>query len=263
MGAVGAVPGTIAAHPLDCLKVRQQTTGCCVRTAFWKTKDAGFYSGLTPALQQKVMTRGPMFLVSDLFVQLCVSQLGLGLTTASFVGSAASGYVTGGLAAMPEYRKVLRSQGVISPTTTLLHIARDAWKANGSRGLWSLRRRAHAAATRNAIFDSTFFGCKHVLQDQQGWDAPLAYGASAFTAVVLDYSVDVAVKRMMVQPPHVLLTSGVLATTLALVRKERSKVFCGLGYKSAEFSVSYVVTGAVSGSVAASFAWMSGLMPRS
>jgi hypothetical protein len=62
-----------------------------------------FYRGIFSALQQRVITTGPMFLFSEMFTQ-AAQMGGLERGTALFVGSAGSGYMTGMLAAIVSSR---------------------------------------------------------------------------------------------------------------------------------------------------------------
>ena len=78
IGAVGAVPGTVLAHPFDVLKIRMQTSpatapsvALAARGVFASHGLRGFYRGLAAGVQQKVLTRGPMFLASEACTQLC------------------------------------------------------------------------------------------------------------------------------------------------------------------------------------------------
>ena len=72
VGALGAVPGTIAAHPCDLVKLNQQVTGASIgaavggiRSRATGTGIGAFYHGVGAGAMQKVLTRGPMFLVSE------------------------------------------------------------------------------------------------------------------------------------------------------------------------------------------------------
>ena len=69
IGALGSLPGTVCAHPLDVLKIRSQTTGerplLAARRIHGNCGWRGFYRGLLPALEQRLLSRGPMFLVSE------------------------------------------------------------------------------------------------------------------------------------------------------------------------------------------------------
>lgn len=65
IGALGAIPGTLAAHPIDLVKIRIQTGAGSLSAAVrgLGTHASGYYRGLGPGVLQKVATRGPMFLV--------------------------------------------------------------------------------------------------------------------------------------------------------------------------------------------------------
>jgi hypothetical protein len=221
VGALGAIPGTASAHPFDVVKIRMQTTQCRLTPAMRHIYASGgggaFYQGLGSALQQRVLTCGPMFLFSELFTQAAQQgPLGLARGDALFVGSAGSGYATGFVASIAEFRKVLISQGVRgsgspakyqSPKAFAAAAAAAAGGAGSGAGAgaaggagrraaakaaaaaarlpqfgpgrpWTyaailshaprrgshLLTRANGAGTRNAIFDSVFFGSQHALQ---------------------------------------------------------------------------------------------------
>ena len=95
IGAVGAIPGTLAAHPFDVVKMRQQVSGM---PALGMLKRGNIYGGVGSGIAQKIATRGPMFLFSELATQQ-VQRMGLDRNRALFVGSAFSGYATGFVAA--------------------------------------------------------------------------------------------------------------------------------------------------------------------
>eukprot|EP00413_Alexandrium_margalefii_P026496 CAMPEP_0204557620 /NCGR_PEP_ID=MMETSP0661-20131031/30452_1 /ASSEMBLY_ACC=CAM_ASM_000606 /TAXON_ID=109239 /ORGANISM="Alexandrium margalefi, Strain AMGDE01CS-322" /LENGTH=286 /DNA_ID=CAMNT_0051564755 /DNA_START=52 /DNA_END=912 /DNA_ORIENTATION=- len=264
VGAIGAIPGTACAHPFDVVKMRMQTTTTAtpwsggIRTAVsavgagsdGRLRASLFFNGLSPAIQQKVVTRGPMFLISELSSQLVEVSTGASRTTALFVGSFASGLFTGSVASLAEYSKVLRSQRICAEgPAAIVRLALSSGQAV------PLARRMRSAGLRNGIFDSTFFGTQHLISGAlgSGW----SYACAAAAAVTLDYSVDVAVKRMMVVPPQ----ASVDPLGLSLRRLFRghssplravSSVYAGLSAKSVEFAVSYFVTGTVGVSVAAS-----------
>ncbi|OLP90838.1 Trigger factor [Symbiodinium microadriaticum] len=146
VGAIGAIPGTVCAHPFDVVKIRMQTSGTSdpfrggVRKAINAVAAGGerpgrpgafqasqFFRGLAPAMQQKVITRAPMFLLAELCTQT-VQIAGLSRTQACFVGCFCSGFITGSAAALPEYRKVLQSQRVRAQgTSTVLAVMRNCW----------------------------------------------------------------------------------------------------------------------------------------
>lgn len=262
IGGIGAIPGTLAAHCFDVVKIHQQVTSETFLQAVGRVYRSGggehgnprrFFAGATPAVAQKVVTRTPMFLVSTASVQFFESTLGLSPTLAAFVGSAASGYVTGSFASPWEWQKVLVSQRIDSPAAGrgVGGLLREAVRAHGYMGgLVSVGRRVHAAGVRNAVFDSTFFGVKRIVEDW-GAGAGFAYGAAALSAVVVDYAVDVAVKRTYALGPERPIPSiGVWRHVASIVMKDGVAVYRGLGVKSAEFGVSYVITGLMAAYVA-------------
>jgi len=261
VGAIGAVPGTVCAHPFDVVKIRMQTTPgvgglrAAVMAVGGETKPrvGRFFAGLSPAVMQKVLTRGPMFLASEFSTQVVESTTQLGRTGSCFVGSFCSGFMTGNLAALPEYHKVLRSQNLAGQgADSISGLVRTAL-AN-KRGV-SLLRRMRFAGTRNGIFDSCFFGTQHLLSGSMS--SGQSYACAAVSAVVLDYSVDVAVKRSMALPPH-LGVNSLRSCLHRLFSGHRSlshgllAVYAGLTPKCLEFSVSYFVTGTVGVATAAS-----------
>ena len=111
IGAFGAMPGTIAAHPCDVIKMRMQVTGAGLQPTLSaiRATPGGFYRGLGAGIGQKVLTRGPMFLASEACTQLCMRFSGLERQKALFIGSFGSGYLTGFFAASAEWAKVQRA----------------------------------------------------------------------------------------------------------------------------------------------------------
>jgi hypothetical protein len=111
----------------------------------------GFYRGLVPAVEQRIVARGPMFLVSELFTQGVENNTSLSGTSARWTGS--------------EYRKKLLSQSVITAKEarwgTLVKSAMHAGEGT------SLIRRLHAAGTCAAVYDSTFFTTQEYLSKGQ------------------------------------------------------------------------------------------------
>ena len=82
IGALGAIPGTLAAHPIDLVKIRIQTgagsralpsAALARQTSDWPR----YYRGLGPGVLQKAATRGPMFLASEVGTQCCETGFGL------------------------------------------------------------------------------------------------------------------------------------------------------------------------------------------
>ena len=71
IGALSAIPGTLAAHPIDLVKIRIQTGAkarCALPCAGLGTRASDwprYYRGLGPGVLQKAATRGPMFLASE------------------------------------------------------------------------------------------------------------------------------------------------------------------------------------------------------
>ena len=245
IGAVGAVPGTLAAHPFDVIKMLQQVHGeGLLKTVAARAGTGGlaaFYHGVGAGVAQKVCTRGPVFLASELSTQTVQSATGLSRDSAVFFGSAISGYITGAAAAPAEWQKVQR--GVAGTGSGL----RSMLQARGGT------RRVHGAGLRNGVFDCTFFGTEHALSKHAGASPAASYACAAAMAVALDFPLDVAVKRSMAAP----LSSSVelpLSATLRLLRERRWNVFRGLAPKAVEFAVSYAVTGYVSSFVVA---WLS------
>ena len=257
IGAIGAVPGTVLAHPFDVLKIRMQTDPVSNRSLPAASRSVyaahgmrGFYRGLAAGVQQKVLTRGPMFLASEACTQVCELAMGMSRTPAVFCGSLASGYLTGSLAALAEWRKVLASSQAGGRGGGSVELLRAAAAAHQLR---SAVQRIHNAGCRNALFDVTFFGVSHLLMQQvDGQDSTVGmlgpggcYALAATAAVVSDYAVDVSTKRSMALPP--LQAVPTLRSSVAkLVRKEGLALFAGLSPKSLEFATSYFVTGATS-----------------
>lgn len=257
IGAIGAVPGTVLAHPFDVLKIRMQTDPVSNRSLPAASRSVyaahgmrGFYRGLAAGVQQKVLTRGPMFLASEACTQVCELAMGMSRTPAVFCGSLGSGYLTGSLAALAEWRKVLASSQAGGRGGGSVELLRAAAAAHQLR---SAVQRIHNAGCRNALFDVTFFGVSHLLMQQvDGQDSTVGmlgpggcYALAATAAVVSDYAVDVSTKRSMALPP--LQAVPTLRSSVAkLVRKEGLALFAGLSPKSLEFATSYFVTGATS-----------------
>ncbi len=242
-GAVGAIPGTVAAHPFDVLKMRMQITGdvrmsptlAAVRTAGAGNLGAGLYRGVSAGVAQKVATRGPMFLCSELSTQFCMSYGGLSRERALFVGSFLSGYLTGSCAGIFEWDKVQRGAG---------------GGASSSGALARLRaphalRRLHAAGVRNGVFDATFFGGEHLLRHECGLPPEASYALAAALALSIDFPIDVHVQRAMAAPPNEPV-GWPIASAWRLLRTSGPRTFAGLHMKVLEFALSYAVTGACS-----------------
>jgi hypothetical protein len=258
IGAVGAIPATFAAHPFDALKIRMQVTGQTVRTALPITWSNGVYSGISAAVQQKFLTRGPMFLFSYIGTTACYNTFDISLTSATFLGSCFSGYMTGSIAAPREWIKVMSQQ-------QLKDVA-GGKRMNGAflesikHGTFSSAlKRCHAAGVRNGIFDSIFFGLQHYLKQHFNTyidnnankvhpqlkyiGSGLIYAISAVSAASLDYVIDVSTKRMMNCPPQQVV-QDVFVTSKNLIKTHGVLIlYRGLGIKLVEMGVSYFVTG--------------------
>ena len=139
VGALGAAPGTLAAHPFDLLKMNQQVRAATLSEAIRHVSAGkhGFYRGAGAGVAQKVLTRGPMFLVSEASTQAVQSVSGMPRDKAIAIGSACSGYITGLCAAPAEWAKVQRGVAGASGASIL-----------GSRGF--RRSGAQAAPTAQA-----------------------------------------------------------------------------------------------------------------
>ena len=123
-----------------------------------------------------------------------------------------------------------------------------------------MSKRMHGAGLRNAIFDSTFFGVKHMLEDMKNISnnnnnnskivslssvSGYAYGIAAITAVSVDYAIDVSVKRTYGTGPECFIPSmGVIRHTIHIVSTNGLRmIYRGLGIKCLEFGISYMITG--------------------
>lgn len=243
IGTIGSVPGTICAHPLDVLKIHMQTTDRgthlqAARLILTKRGVHGFYRGLFPAFEQRLVARGPMFLVSEVCTQTLELYTPLHDVQARGIGSCMSGYIVGFLQGVPEYRKKLLSQGVTTAAETRWL---SMWNTARNAGLLrsGLLRRLHAAAVCCAVFDSVFFITRDVLMARTSAAAPIAYGCAAATAVIAAYPFDTAVSKMLIVPP----SNPVLPLSHSMSMKRMA--FRGLPARGAEFFVSYAATGLI------------------
>lgn len=262
IGALGAVPGTLCAHPMDVIKIRMQITGAgSYREALSQITGngngmKGFYRGLIPAIEQRMVARGPMFLVSELYTQNVEKYAGLTGVKARFVGSVGSGYTVGFLAGLAEYRKKMLSQGIITAKEARWGNIIKTARASGHGG--ALLQRLHAAGLCAAVFDSIFFSTEHVLEKDYGFSAPAAYGCAAAAAVVCGFVPDTTVARMLVVPPskpvkgffsslwRVVYHSDTNGSGVGRALRGVRIGFRGLPARVVEFSISYTVTGFVS-----------------
>eukprot|EP00397_Hematodinium_sp_SG-2012_P025121 GEMP01026218.1.p1 GENE.GEMP01026218.1~~GEMP01026218.1.p1 ORF type:complete len:269 (+),score=44.45 GEMP01026218.1:163-969(+) len=247
IGGIGSLPGTLCSHPFDVLKIRMQVSGDSLRNAIAHicrpSGIRGFYRGVVPALEQRLVTRGPMFLVSELYTQILLNHTSMARTEATFVGSAGSGFTTGALASLAEYRKKLLSQNAVSA-----HDAR--WdrliiSAKQSGNLSSMYRRMRGAGICSAVYDSTFFGTEHFLQHEVGLLPFMSYSLAAATAVVTAFAIDSAVAGMMVIPPNQ-PCKPILSTTQDLLGKGVTRTYRGLIARMMEFACNYAVVGFLS-----------------
>jgi len=280
VGGLGAIPGTLCAHPCDVIKIRMQISGAgsyanalhtVTGISFVNGKMVGnrqgmfkLYNGLFPAIEQRIVARGPMFLVSELYTQLVTKYLGLQDVSARFVGSVGSGYTVGVMAGIAEYRKKLLSQAIITPKEARWDLLYKTAVQSGNGA--SLRRRLHGAGVCAAIFDSIFFSTQHHLQYNVGFAAPIAYASAAACAVCVGFTFDTNIARMMVVPPDkpvdgYFKSYGKMiwnaapdekSAALRMLKGVRGG-FRGLPARVCEFSISYGVTGAVSIPVIAYF----------
>ncbi|GMI20614.1 hypothetical protein TrRE_jg5373 [Triparma retinervis] len=252
-GAIGSIPGTILAHPFDVTKIILQSG---LASNFRNSLPlalkgpTGPYRGLTAGIKQKFITRGPMFLLSDFFTQTLHVKTPLTLDQSVFFGSVLSGYSTGALASLSEWSKVQSAVLPLSPSplsppprpSTALSLLSRSLK---SGRLPMLCSRVHAAGTRNAIFDCTFFTISSRLNAEHRASQAGAYAKAAVAAVVVDYLFDAACKRMMSVGPGGEV-GGVWGEVWGLVGREGIRgAYRGVGVKAAEFAVSYGATGMV------------------
>jgi hypothetical protein len=81
IGSLGAIPGTVASHPFDALKIRIQASGQKLSKSLSFLVSNGIYNGLSAGIQQKIITRGPMFLFSAVSTNVCYVYGNMDLTT--------------------------------------------------------------------------------------------------------------------------------------------------------------------------------------
>lgn len=247
IGAIGSLPGTLLSHPFDVIKIRSQVTGdrvgAAVRHVNGTAGPRGFYRGLVPALEQRLITRGPMFLVSELYTQIVMKYGGLERTPAIFIGSIGSGFTTGSLAALAEYRKKLLSQNAITPQEARWDkLVGSARRAGHMPSIW---RRVRGAGICSAMYDASFFGTEHFLSHHMGYAPALSYSVAAATAVTNAYAFDAAVAKMMVVPPNQGV-KPILSTCKELLRSGVGRTYRGISARGVEFAVNYAVVGGLS-----------------
>ena len=173
IGAFGAIPGTLAAHPFDVIKINQQVSGNAASAVLSSIGSVSrLYGGVQAGVAQKIATRGPMFLASELSTQTVQYSTGLNGACA-LCGLGDERLCDRFLAASFEWAKVQGGVRAVSSTT--------GSTVNPSRRM--LIR--HGAGLRNGLFDSTFFGCEHLMRNELGMPAAVSYGAAAALAVTI------------------------------------------------------------------------------
>ncbi|CAD7925413.1 unnamed protein product [Amoebophrya sp. A25] len=216
-----------------------------------------FYRGFFAAIEQRMITRGPMFLVSELYTQVVYQNSNLSKTQSTFVGSCGSGFTTGFLAGIAEYRKKLLSQDMVTKEEARWGALFATAKKHGT--LPWLGRRFIAAGLCSATYDSFFFGTQSFLATSQGFGPGLSYGCAAVCAVVAAFAFDTTVARMMVVPPETpclpFLTTlrhifqpppGQEAPQVGGALGRIARGYRGLSARSVEFFINYSITGMTS-----------------
>jgi hypothetical protein len=241
-----------------------------LKTIYGNSKPASmgnFYRGFLPAIEQRLVTRGPMFLFSELYTQVVFQNTGLSKIQSTFVGSCGSGFTTGFIAGVAEYRKKLLSQNMVTKEEARWGNLFRTAKKHGN--LKFMGRRLLMAGTCSATYDSVFFGTEAVLRQNQGVSPALSYGGAAVSAVCAAFAFDTAVARMMVIPPQLPCLSlpqtlkqifakipdatGFVSTLSRVARGYR-----GLSARSVEFAINYSITGATSVYVVLAFNSLTG-----
>lgn len=272
IGGIGAIPGTCGSHPFDVLKIRMQTKGDklgdAARVIYNHNQNPtvkNFYRGFFPAIEQRMITRGPMFLVSELYTQAVQQNTGWSLTTSTFIGSCGSGFTTGALAGLAEYRKKMLSQSIVTKEEAQWgNIIRTAKK----HGLLShLGRRLFTAGCCSATYDSFFFGTQVYLKTQHDFNPAMSYGCAAVGATCAAFAFDSVVARMMVIPPQEKCPPfrqvfvALFAPKEGMLNTVPSRVFRGyrgLSARGCEFFVNYSIVGASSVYVIMAFTAITG-----
>lgn len=215
----------------------------------------GFYRGLVPAVEQRIVARGPMFLISELCTQMVERHTSLRETKARWSGSIISGYLVGVLAGLAEYRKKMLSQSIVTAKEARWGAIVKSAMDSGHGG--SLVRRLHAAGLCAAVYDSTFFGTQDHLANHKSWSAPTSFGAAAVAATVAAFAFDTGVARMMIVAPNQPVPSLLRVVRNVAMENVKQVDFAGwvaairtpyrgLPARAVEFAISYSVTGAVS-----------------
>jgi len=271
VGGIGAIPATCGSHPFDVLKIRMQVKGDPLSQAIQHCYKAGgkigsplnFYRGFFPAIEQRMITRGPMFLCSELYTQFVFTNTNLSKTQATYVGSCGSGFTTGFLAGLAEYRKKLLSQSVITSHDARWDRMINTARANGT--LPFILRRLVAAGCCSATYDSAFFGTQVFLATNYDMSPGMSYGCAAVAGVLCAFAFDTAVARMMVIPPGERCDSFLKTVKNVFAKKNGesgtlvariARGYRGLSARSVEFFINYSIVGATSVYVTAFFAPM-------
>lgn len=276
IGGIGAIPGTCGSHPFDVMKIRCQVKGeklvPAIKTIHGSSSPASirnFYRGFFPAIEQRLITRGPMFLFSELYTQVVEQNTGLTHAQSTFVGSSGSGFTTGALAGIAEYRKKLLSQNMV--TKEEARWDRLFKTAQQHNQLPMLRRRLITAGICSATYDCIFFGTEVTLREQYQLSPALTYGGAAVCAVIAAFAFDTSVARMMVIPPQhpCLNLRGTLKQIFAVDAVAKAKGLAGtmsrvatgyrgLSARAVEFFINYSITGATSVYIIAAFTYVKG-----
>lgn len=258
IGGIGAIPGTCGSHPFDVLKIRMQVQGDkllpAIRHTYASTgSPAAFYRGFFPAIEQRLITRAPMFLFSELYSQAVEQNTGWSKTTSTYVGSCGSGFTTGFLAGIAEYRKKLLSQGVVSAREARWGALFSTARKHGTTS--HVFRRLMAAGCCSATYDSVFFGTEVMLRNHYDVTPGLSYGCAAVGAVTVAFAFDTVVARMMVVPPEQKCESWTNTFRSVFANRPGENIagiwrlargYRGLSARAAEYFVNYSVTGLLS-----------------
>eukprot|EP00928_Gymnodinium_smaydae_P036249 TRINITY_DN25353_c0_g1_i1.p1 TRINITY_DN25353_c0_g1~~TRINITY_DN25353_c0_g1_i1.p1 ORF type:complete len:287 (-),score=8.56 TRINITY_DN25353_c0_g1_i1:322-1182(-) len=258
IGGLGATPGTFCSHPFDVIKIRMQVQGDrampAMQAIYKSTNSPGaFYRGLLPAIEQRLVTRAPMFLFSELYTQVVHQHTGLSKTTSTFIGSCGSGFTTGFCAGVAEYRKKLLSQGVLSPQEARWGMLFKTARQHGTTP--HVLRRLLAAGCCSATYDSFFFGTEAFLRRTHGVGPGISYGCAAVCGVTAAFAFDTVVARMMVIPPQTQCESWLQTLKQVFCADPRNGVigiwritkgYRGLSARAVEYFVNYSVTGLMS-----------------
>merc|ERR1740115_498953 len=139
-----------------------------------------FYRGFFPAIEQRLITRGPMFLFSELYTQVVFQNTDCTKVQATYIGSSGSGFTTGFLAGIAEYRKKLLSQDMVTKKEARWDNLFKTARKHGTTGY--LFRRLMTAGICSATYDSVFFGTEVTLSHQHGYSPAVSYGGAAVCA---------------------------------------------------------------------------------